>query len=144
MNRNYRLLIHIFAATTLSLPVFAQDGTGAKSSGADLPRTLRQSVLASKIGALVPFEPDARNSDAAITALIRKKIFLERNLSANARNVMIITKDGRVLLRGAVITVREKQLIGDIAIGIQRRENVNNQLQVGLPPSAPTAFRIVP
>jgi osmotically-inducible protein OsmY len=92
----------------------------------------------------VPFERDARNSDAAITALIRKKISLERNLSANARNVMIITKHGRVLLRGAVITVREKQLIGDIAIGIQRRENVNNQLQAGLPPSAPTAFRLVP
>lgn len=48
----------------------------------------------------------------------------------NAKNVKIITIDGRVTLRGPVNTAEEKRLIGDIAIHIAQLENVDNQLEV--------------
>ena len=51
-------------------------------------------------------------------------------MSVNARNVKIITNQGRVTLRGPVNTAEEKRLIGEIANRIALSENVNNQLDV--------------
>ncbi len=53
-------------------------------------------------------------------------------MSVNARNVKIITRNGRVTLRGPVNTVEEKTLIGDIANRIVTADNVDNQLEVKL------------
>ena len=53
-------------------------------------------------------------------------------MSINAQNVKIITKDGRVTLRGPVNTSEEKRLIGEIANGIAHPENVDNLLDVKL------------
>ena len=53
-------------------------------------------------------------------------------MSVNARNLKIITVDGRVTLRGPVKTAEEKRLIGAIADRIARAENVDNQLEVKL------------
>jgi osmotically-inducible protein OsmY len=53
-------------------------------------------------------------------------------MSVNAKNVKIITVDGRVTLRGPVKTAEEKRLIGEIADRIARSENVDNQLEVKL------------
>ncbi len=54
----------------------------------------------------------------------------ENNLSVNARNVKIITANGRVTLRGPVNTAEEKRVIGEIAGRIAQSENVMNQLEV--------------
>jgi osmotically-inducible protein OsmY len=53
-------------------------------------------------------------------------------MSLNARNVKIITIDGRVTLRGPVNTAEEKRLIGEIADRIVQAVNVDNQLEVQL------------
>jgi osmotically-inducible protein OsmY len=53
-------------------------------------------------------------------------------MSVNARNVMIITIDGQVTLRGPVNTAEEKRLIGAIADKIAKSGNVDNQLEVNL------------
>jgi len=53
-------------------------------------------------------------------------------MSMNARNVKIITLDGRVTLRGPVDSDEEKRLIGEIANRIARSENVDNQLEVNV------------
>ena len=58
------------------------------------------------------------------------------NMSVNARNVKIITLEGRVTLRGPVNTAEEKRLIGEIADRIARSENVDNQLEVRLTTSS--------
>jgi hyperosmotically inducible protein len=45
-------------------------------------------------------------------------------------NVKFITIDGRVTLRGPLVTAEEKRLIGEIADRIARSENVDNQREV--------------
>jgi len=49
-------------------------------------------------------------------------------MSVNAKNVKIITNNGKVTLRGPVNTAEEKRLIGEIASRVARSENVDNQL----------------
>lgn len=79
---------------------------------------------------LTPFDQGNSQADVSITAQIRKEIVAEKNMSVNAKNVKIITNNGRVTLRGPVNSAEEKRLIGEIAARIARFENVDNQLEV--------------
>jgi len=81
---------------------------------------------------LTPLDQGNSKADVDTTAQIRKEIIAGKNMSVNARNVKIITNNGRVTLRGPVNTVEEKRLIGEIAERIARSENVDNQLDVKL------------
>jgi sporulation protein YlmC with PRC-barrel domain len=79
---------------------------------------------------LTPLNQGNSKADVATTAQIRKEIIAGKNLSVNARNVKIITIDGRVTLRGPVNTAEEKRLIGEIADRTAQSGNVDNQLEV--------------
>ena len=79
---------------------------------------------------LTPLNQGNSKADVSTTAQIRKEILAGENMSINAKNVKIITIDGRVTLRGPVNTAEEKRLIGEIADRIARSENVDNQLEV--------------
>lgn len=81
---------------------------------------------------LTPLDQGNSKADIAITAQIRKEIIADKNMSVNARNVKIITNEGKVTLRGPVNTAEEKRLIGEIAERIARVENVDNQIEVTL------------
>jgi sporulation protein YlmC with PRC-barrel domain len=81
---------------------------------------------------LTPLDQGNSQADVNITAQIRREIIAGKNMSVNARNVKIITIDGRVTLRGPVNTAEEKRLIGEIADRIAHSENVDNQLEVKL------------
>jgi hyperosmotically inducible periplasmic protein len=81
---------------------------------------------------LTPLDQGNSPADIRTTASIRKEIGAAANMSVNARNVKIITKDGKVTLRGPVNSAEEKRLIGEIANRIARAANVNNQLEVKL------------
>lgn len=79
---------------------------------------------------LTPLNQGNSQADVNTTAQIRKEIIAGKNMSMNARNVKIITRDGRVTLRGPVNTAEEKRLIGEIAARNASAENVDNQLEV--------------
>lgn len=79
---------------------------------------------------LTPLDQGNSQADVDTTAQIRKEIIADENMSVNARNVKIITREGRVTLRGPVNSAEEKSLIGEIASRIARAENVDNQLEV--------------
>ena len=79
---------------------------------------------------LTPLDQGTGKADVNTTAQIRKEIIAGKNMSVNARNVKIITRDGRVTLRGPVNTAEEKRLIGEIADRIAQAGNVDNQLEV--------------
>lgn len=81
---------------------------------------------------LTPLDQGSSKADVATTARIRKAITAEKGISINAKNVKIITNDGRVTLRGPVNTVDEKRRIGEIAVRIASSDNVDNQLEVKL------------
>jgi len=79
---------------------------------------------------LTPLDQGNSKADVATTAQIRKEIIAGKNLSVNAQNVKIITKDGQITLRGPVNTAEEKSLIGEIANRSPHSGNVDNQLEV--------------
>ena len=83
---------------------------------------------------LTPLDQGNSKADVAITAQIRKEIIAGKEMSVNARNVKIITKDGHVTLRGPVDTDEERRLIGDIADRAAQSANVENQLEVKTTP----------
>ena len=104
--------------------------TGAATrarSGAD---NTARNVRDRNSGTLTPLDQGNSKADVEITARIRKEILAGKGMSTNARNVKVITANGRVTLRGPVATEEEKRLIGEIASGVARMENVDNQLEV--------------
>jgi sporulation protein YlmC with PRC-barrel domain len=81
---------------------------------------------------LTPLDQGNSHADIDITAQIRKEIIATKEMSVDARNVKIITKDGYVTLRGPVSSSYEKSVIGEIATRIAGAGNVDNQLEVKL------------
>jgi len=84
---------------------------------------------------LTPGDQGTSPADVDLTKRIRQEITGSKGMSVSARNVKIITTNGRVTLRGPVKTAQEKQLIGDIASRIAQPSNVDNQLEVKLSPT---------
>lgn len=79
---------------------------------------------------LTPLDQGNTKSDTDITAAIRKEIVAGKDMSTNARNVKIITQNGKVTLRGPVDTAEEKQLIADIAGRIAQPDQVDCRIEV--------------
>ncbi len=76
---------------------------------------------------LTPLAQGNSRADRDTTAQIRKEIIAEENMSINAHNVKIITRDGQVTLRGPVNSAEEKRAIGKIAERITHRVGVCGQ-----------------
>jgi osmotically-inducible protein OsmY len=74
--------------------------------------------------------PSAADSDKQITQQIRDAIAADKSLSAAARNVKIVTQNGRVILRGGVASDDERTSIVTKAAGIAGRSNVDNRMSV--------------
>ncbi len=68
-------------------------------------------------------------NDGDMTKTIRQRI-VEAKLSSNAHSSQIVTKDGKVTVRGLVDTVEEKNRIEQIAAEIAGEGNVANYLEV--------------
>jgi len=79
---------------------------------------------------LTPLDQGTSEADVALTRNIRKAIRQQSALSVDAQNVKIITRDGRVTLRGPVASEEERTSLADIAEGYARQGNVDNQLEI--------------
>jgi len=77
-----------------------------------------------------PIDQQETTSDVKITADIRMKIVNQEGMSINARNVKIITKDGKVTLRGPVNSEEEKKTVEGFAKNVAGDGNVDSQLEV--------------
>lgn len=69
-------------------------------------------------------------ADRSITQKIRKAIHEDTTLSTYAHNVKIITRDGKVTLRGPVQSEDEKSNIEAKAVAVAGEGNVTNQIEV--------------
>jgi len=70
-------------------------------------------------------------SDMAITQKIRKAVLADKSLSTYAHNVKIITRHGRVTLKGPVASEDEKQAVVNKAeTVVGSSDKVNDQLMV--------------
>lgn len=79
---------------------------------------------------LTPADQGGSVSDVTLTQEIRKAVVATDGLSMNAKNVKIITVNGRVTLRGPVRTAAEKASIAAIAARFAQSSNVDDQLEV--------------
>jgi putative membrane protein len=104
--------------------------TSATASVTKEPDNTARNVRDRDSRTLTPLDQGSSKSDTEITAQIRKEIIATENMSVNARNVKIITQNGKVTLRGPVETAKEKSVIGDIASRVVRSENVVSELEV--------------
>jgi osmotically-inducible protein OsmY len=80
-----------------------------------------------------PIDQDENSPDVKRTAEIRRKVLDQPDLSINARNVKIITSQGKVTLRGPVNTEAERDTIVRIAREVAGEANVDNQIEIATP-----------
>ena len=69
-----------------------------------------------------------QSSDIAITRNIRRALIKDKSLSIAAHNVTIITKGGKVTLKGRVESAAEKQTVASAASSVAGAGNVEDQL----------------
>jgi len=69
-------------------------------------------------------------SDVKITQQIRQAVMADGSLSFTAKNVKIITANGKVVLRGPVKTEQERQSIETSARKVAGDANVDDQIEV--------------
>jgi len=103
--------------TTATPPQTAPDNTGrnVRDRGGDT---------------VTPGDQSNTQGDLHLTQQIRKAIMADKSLSTNAKNIKIITANGRVTLRGPVNTPQEKATIEAKAQHIAGVTNVESQLEV--------------
>lgn len=80
-------------------------------------------------GGLTADDQGGSEADRQTTAKIRKAIVEDESLSVAAHNVKIITRDGKVTLRGEVRSSEEKAAVAAIAEGVLG-DAVDNQVTV--------------
>lgn len=69
-------------------------------------------------------------ADRVTTQKIRKAIMADKSISTYGHNVKLITRNGKVTLKGPVRSDSEKQSIASKALEIAGADNVDNQLSV--------------
>ena len=77
-----------------------------------------------------PLDQSESEADRTITKKIRQALTSDGSLSANAKNIKVITIKGVVTLRGPVASVQEKETIARKVNDIQGIGRVDNQLDV--------------
>jgi hyperosmotically inducible periplasmic protein len=77
-----------------------------------------------------PLDQGENEADRKTTAEIRQRIVNAENMSINARNVKIITSNGRVTLRGPVKNASEYDAIVRFAREVAGENNIDDQLEV--------------
>lgn len=77
-----------------------------------------------------PLDQSNRPEDLKITQAIRKAVMADDSLSLEAKNVQIITADGKVTLRGKVDKSAEKKAIAAHARKSAGSLDVVNQIEV--------------
>lgn len=76
------------------------------------------------------FDQSDNEKDRALAQRVRQAIMSEEGLSNHARNIVIITENGVVILRGPVLTPREKEIILRKVRAISGVSRVDDQLEV--------------
>lgn len=69
-------------------------------------------------------------ADRTITQKIRQEIVADDSLSANAKNIKIVTINGTVTLRGPVGSTQERESIARKVSAVQGVLRLDNQLEV--------------
>lgn len=75
-------------------------------------------------------EQGSSDMDIKTTQDIRQQVVSQDSFSTNAKNVKIITRKGKVILKGPVKTMAEKNKIESIATSIAGKTKVTNEITI--------------
>jgi hyperosmotically inducible periplasmic protein len=109
------------------------DGTRATSPSTDSPKAADNTARNERdrnSSALTPMDQGNSQSDLDVTQKIRQIVMKDNSLSFTAKNVKIITRDGKVTLRGTVPTYEERLAIETAARNVVGAPNVVSELEV--------------
>jgi osmotically-inducible protein OsmY len=98
--------------------------------GAQAPDNTARNTRDRQTNAKTADQQSNAKSDVDVTRQIRRAIVADKALSTNAHNVKIITRGGKVTLKGPVRNQDEKQAVEAKAIEIAGGGNVSNQISV--------------
>jgi hyperosmotically inducible protein len=107
----------------------ATAGGPATSDSTEADNTKRNSSEQNKNTDTAEKQSNDKN-DLALTQKIRQEVVKDGSLSINAKNIKIIVRDGKVMLRGPVDSQHEKDTIATKAGEIAGKDKVDNQLEV--------------
>ncbi len=79
---------------------------------------------------VTPMDQSESEADREITRQIRQALLAPPELSTNAKNVKVITRDGKVTLRGLVDSQSEKDDVAARARAVPAVMDLVNQLEV--------------
>lgn len=118
-----KITLSILSVTALALSATAQETTTAPDNTAINQRDRSGDTQTSG-------DQSNNSQDIKVTAAIRKAVVDDNSLSANAKNVKIITAGETITLRGPVNTAAEKEKIGQLAQSAAGGAKIDNQLEV--------------
>lgn len=125
MNKNIKQTLLAFASVAaMSLAALAADD--AKGDADNTERNERDRTGETKTSGDQSNSPE----DLRITQAIRQAVVKDESLTMTAKNVKIITADGKVTLRGPVKSAEEKAKIEKLAKSAAGGATVENQLEV--------------
>ena len=101
----------------------------AASDSAEADNTKRNSAEENKNTDTAEKQSNNKD-DLALTQKIRQEVVKDGSLSMIAKNIKIIVREGKVMLRGPVDSKQEKDTIGAKAGQIAGTNQVNNKLEV--------------
>lgn len=123
---NFITILLLLLITSYTRYVYSND---KNPSGTEVDNSKRNSRDVQG-GPLTPEDQSENKNDVLVTQQIRSAIVKDDSLSTNAKNIKIITRQGRVTLRGPVATQAEKENISNKAKQIAGSNHVVNQLEV--------------
>lgn len=98
--------------------------------GAAAPDNTKVNKRDTNSAALTPMDQNNNQTDLKITQQIRQAVMADGTLSFTAKNVKIITQNGKVTLRGPVNSAQERDAIDAAARKVAGSTQVDNQLEV--------------
>ncbi len=134
MNHHTRITLALVGSVTLmglALSALAIEDVETRSVEARQPadntgRNTRDSQGTTPTADTQSNAPD----DLEVTRRIREALVKNDSLSTSAHNVKIVTQDGRVTLRGPVVSEKERSAVVATAEKIAGVKHVDNQLEI--------------
>jgi hyperosmotically inducible periplasmic protein len=97
------------------------------------PDNTKQNQGDANNGAMTAQQQKMNPADRDTTKQIRSAIMKDKSLSTYAHNIKVITRDGKVTLKGPVRSEDEKASIEAKAASVAGADNVTNELTVAPP-----------
>jgi len=124
------LILPLMVMGLVGSPGLAQPDDTRTPSAQTAPDNTGKNVRDRDDKTLTPLDQSESEADRTLTQRIRQAVVDDDSLSTNAKNVKIITVNGRVTLRGPVTSKQEKAAIATKAQQLAGADKVDDQLEI--------------